>query len=68
MTRSIGDRRATEGPDPAIGAAIALVGVFLMGTAGARDGLVVFDAGLVAAVFGGAIFVLSIALSAMRPR
>lgn len=41
--------------------------MFLMGTAGARDVPVGFDAGLITAVFGGAIFVLSVALAAMRP-
>ena len=57
-----------ERPDPAIGAGIALLGIFLMGTGGARDAHFVFDAGVATAVIGAATFVLSVALSAMRQR
>ena len=57
-----------EGPDPAIGAGITLLGIFLMGTGGARDAHYVFDAGVVTGVLGAAIFVLFVALSAMKQR
>ena len=82
MTDSIGDQGAgghpldeekggahgAEGPDPAIGAGITLLGIFLMGTGGARDAHYVFDAGVVTAVLGAATFVLFVALSAMKQR
>jgi hypothetical protein len=58
----------SEGPDPAIGAGITLLGIFLMGTGGARDAHYVFDAGVVTGVLGAAIFVLFVALSAMKQR
>lgn len=57
-----------EGPDPAIGAGITLLGIFLMGTGGARDAHYVFDAGVVTGVLGAGIFVLFVALSAMKQR
>lgn len=77
MTHSIGDQGLgekmagsgeKEGPDPVIGAGIALLGIFMMGTGGARDAHYVFDAGVVTAVLGAAIFVLFVALSAMKQR
>ncbi len=79
MTHSIGDqgldggnaggeRGAAEGPDPVIGAGITLLGIFVMGTGGARDAHYVFDAGVVTAVLGAGVFVLSVALSAMKQR
>ena len=58
----------TEGPDPAIGAGITLLGIFLMGTGGARDAHYVFDAGVVTGVLGAATFVLFVALSAVKQR
>ena len=57
-----------EGPDPAIGAGIALLGIFVMGTGGARDAHFVFDAGAALAVIGAATFVGSVALSALKQR
>lgn len=63
-----GPGRSAEGPDPAIGAGIALLGIFLMGTGGARDAHYVFDAGVVTAVLGAATFVLFVALSVMKQR
>jgi hypothetical protein len=63
-----GPGRSTEGPDPAIGAGITLLGIFLMGTGGARDAHYVFDAGVVTGVLGAGIFVLFVALSAMKQR
>jgi hypothetical protein len=60
--------RSAEGPDPAPGAGIALLGIFLMGTGGARDAHYVFDLGVITAVVGAAAFVLSVALSAMKQR
>ena len=56
------------GPDPVIGAGITLLGIFLMGTGGARDAHYVFDGGVLVAVLGAATFVLFVALSAMKQR
>jgi hypothetical protein len=57
---------AAEGPDPAIGAGITLLGIFLMGAGGARDAHYVFDVGVLTGVVGAGLFVLFVALSAMR--
>jgi hypothetical protein len=57
-----------QGPDPVIGAGITLLGIFLMGTGGARDAHYVFDVGVLVAVLGAGTFVISVALSAMKQR
>jgi len=57
-----------EGPDPIVGAGITLLGIFLMGTGGARDAHYVFDLGVATAVLGAGVFVLCVALSAMKQR
>lgn len=57
-----------QGPDPVIGAGMTLLGIFLMGTGGARDAHYVFDVGVLVAVLGAGTFVVSVALSAMRQR
>ncbi len=57
-----------EGPDPVIGAGVALLGIFVMGLAGSRDWHYVFNAGTFVAIAGAAIFVLFVALSAMKQR
>lgn len=59
---------AQEGPDPVIGAGIALLGILVMGTAGALDAHYAFDAGVLFAVAGAALFVLFVALSALKQR
>ena len=56
------------GPDPVVGAGITLLGIFLMGTGGARDAHYVFDFGVLIAVLGAMIFVLFVALSALKLR
>jgi hypothetical protein len=56
------------GPDPVVGAGITLLGIFLMGTGGARDAHYVFDFGVLVAVLGAMIFVLFVALSALKLR
>jgi hypothetical protein len=63
-----GPGRSAEGPDPAIGAGITLLGIFLMGTGGAGDAHYVFDVGVLTGVLGAATFVLFVALSVMRQR
>ena len=83
MTPSIGDQGVggepayagdesasadSAGPDPVIGAGITLLGIFLMGTGGARDAHYVFDFGVLIAVLGAMIFVLFVALSALKLR
>lgn len=56
------------GPDPVIGAGLALFGIFLMGTSGASAAHYVFDVGVGIAVIGAVIFVLFVALSALKQR
>ena len=62
------EAEAAEGPDPAIGAGVTLLGIFVMGVGGAADAHYVFDAGMVVAVLGAMSFVLFVALSAMKQR
>lgn len=57
-----------EGPDPVIGAGLVLVGIFVMGLGGSRDWHYVFNAGTLVAIIGAAVFVLFVALSAMKQR
>ncbi len=59
-----GDGRS--GPDPVVGAGITLLGIFLMGTGGARDAHYVFDFGVLTALLGAGTFVVCVALSAMK--
>jgi hypothetical protein len=64
-----GDGDAEEsGPDPVFGAGVTLLGIFVMGTAGARDMHYVFDVGVVTAVLGAVAFVVCVALSALKQR
>lgn len=58
----------SEGPDPVIGAGLVLFGIFVMGLAGSRDWHYVFNAGTLVAIVGAAVFVLFVALSAMKQR
>ncbi|HVK63396.1 MAG TPA: hypothetical protein VM694_02920 [Polyangium sp.] len=62
------DTRKAEGPDPVIGAGLALFGIFVMGLGGARDLHYVFNAGMFIAVGGAVTFVLFVALTAMKQR
>lgn len=55
-----------SGPDPVIGAGVALLGILLMGLGGARDAHYVFDVGVLTALLGAGTFVLFVALSAMK--
>jgi hypothetical protein len=61
-----GDGR--QGPDPVVGAGITLLGIFLMGTGGARDAHYVFDFGVLTALLGAGTFVVCVALSAMKQK
>lgn len=61
-------KAAAEGPDPVTGAGLALFGIFLMGLGGATNSHVVFDGGMFVAVAGAVLFVLFVALSAMKQR
>ena len=71
---ALGDDRPAQsstedaGPDPVIGAGIALLGIFLMGTGGARDAHYEVDVGVDMAVVGAVVFVLFVALSALKQR
>ncbi len=58
----------SEGPDPAIGAGLTLFGIFIMGLGGSSNLHYVFNAGSFIAIAGAAVFVLCVALSAMKQR
>jgi hypothetical protein len=57
-----------KGPDPVVGAGMALLGIFTMGVGGARDLHWLFDIGVLCAVVGAGVFVLFVALSALQSR
>jgi len=59
---------ADAGPDPVVGAGIALLGILVMGISGAADAHYAFDVGVLTAVVGAGTFVVSVALSAMKQR
>ncbi|WP_437965435.1 hypothetical protein WMF04_38235 [Sorangium sp. So ce260] len=63
--------RATSenaGPDPVIGAGIALLGIFLMGVGGAQGAHYLFNFGVLVAVLGAVLFVLFVTLTALKQR
>lgn len=59
---------APLGPDPVIGAGMTLAGIFIMGVAGAANAHYVFNAGTLVACVGAVVFVLFVALSALKQR
>ncbi|WP_437568058.1 hypothetical protein [Sorangium sp. So ce542] len=56
------------GPDPVIGAGIALLGIFLMGVGGAQGAHYLFNFGTLVAVLGAVLFVLFVTLTALKQR
>ncbi len=56
------------GPDPVIGAGIALLGIFLMGVGGAQNAHYLFNFGVLVAVLGAVLFVLFVAVTALKQR
>ncbi len=57
---------AGKGPDPVIGAGLTLLGIFLMGVAGAAGVHYAFNIGTLVACIGAVVFVLFVALSALK--
>lgn len=57
-----------RGPDPVIGAGLTLLGIFIMGVAGAANAHYVFNVGTLVACVGAVVFVLFVALSALKQR
>lgn len=55
-------------PDPVIGAGMTLLGIFVMGVAGAAQAHYAFNAGTLVACVGAVAFVLLVALSALQQR
>ncbi len=55
-------------PDPVIGAGMTLLGIFLMGVAGAAQAHYAFNVGTLVACVGAVVFVLFVALSALQQR
>jgi hypothetical protein len=56
------------GPDPVIGAGIALLGMFLMGVGGAQGAHYLFNFGVLVAVLGAVLFVLFVTVTALKQR
>ncbi|WP_437501516.1 hypothetical protein [Sorangium sp. So ce1099] len=56
------------GPDPVVGAGIALLGIFLMGVGGAQGAHYLFNFGVLVAVLGAVLFVLFVTLTALKQR
>ena len=56
------------GPDPAIGAGVTLLGIFLMGLGGSIDRHYFFNVGVLVAVLGAVMFVACVALTAFYQR
>lgn len=69
---SSSDRDSTppqsDGPDPVTGAGLALFGILIMGLGGSSNLHYVFNVGTLVAIAGAALFVLCVALSAMKQR
>jgi energy-converting hydrogenase Eha subunit A len=59
---------AGKGPDPVIGAGMTLLGIFIMGVAGAAQAHYAFNIGTLVACIGAVVFVLFVALSALKQR
>ncbi|MEZ4297839.1 MAG: hypothetical protein R3B70_22980 [Polyangiaceae bacterium] len=55
-------------PDPVIGAGLTLAGIFVMGVAGAANAHYAFNVGTLIACVGAVVFVLFVAVSALRQR
>ncbi len=55
-------------PDPVIGAGMTLLGIFMMGVAGAAQAHYAFNVGTLVACVGAVVFVLFVALSALQQR
>lgn len=61
-------KAAGSGPDPVIGAGLTLLGIFVMGVAGAAGAHYAFNVGTLVACIGAVVFVLFVALSALKQR
>ncbi len=67
-TRSSNDdlERDPPGPDPVLGVGLVILGVFIMGVAGAATAHYIFNLGTLIAIVGAVIFVSFVTLSAYR--
>lgn len=61
-------RSQAPSPDPVIGAGLTLLGIFIMGVAGAAGAHYAFNLGTLVACIGAVVFVLFVALSALKQR
>lgn len=61
-------KTSQSGPDPVIGAGLTLAGIFVMGVAGAANAHYAFNVGTLMACVGAVVFVLFVALSALKQR
>ncbi len=62
----LSSERDPSGPDPIYGLGMVVVGVLIMGVAGAATLHFVFNAGTALTILGALVFVASLAISSMR--
>lgn len=60
--------RRSDAPDPVIGIGLVILGVLVMGVAGASTLHYVFNVGTAIAIVGAIVFVVSVALSSLKDR
>jgi hypothetical protein len=58
--------RDPPGPDPVLGVGLVILGVFIMGVAGAATAHYIFNLGTLIAIVGAVIFVAFVTLSTYR--
>jgi len=56
------------GPDPVVGVGLVILGVLIMGIAGAATLHYVFNIGTAIAIVGAIVFLVSVALSSLRQK
>jgi uncharacterized membrane protein YgdD (TMEM256/DUF423 family) len=61
-------KRTSPGPDPAVGASIALLGIFAMGVTGAATQHYLFNLSTGVAILGAVLFVGAVTITALRQR
>lgn len=66
----LGDRaeRSREAPDPVVGIGLVILGVLVMGIAGAATLHYVFNIGTAIAIIGAVVFLVSVVLSSLKER
>lgn len=61
-------QRQREAPDPVVGIGLVILGVLVMGIAGAATLHYVFNVGTAIAIIGAVVFLVSVVLSSLKER